>query len=696
MAQLQLNGNVHAFDYQKDGAIDRLVGWRPQQGWPALFRYDPQIGALAAAALERAGAREITEFQTEYVPAKDPKEENAVRRRDRANYRLTTDRDYFYSYPSEGAIVLTRKDNGRKISGDYQIRRGVLATEGESSKRQTVYYRAPGKSYDGKLRRIEEDGRVVTEYRYDRKTGAIKEVTDENGLITFFDYAPGPVSRFGPKPARIRRGTRKANAVIAQYEYDAAGRLLASKDAEGRVTRVTYSPRGELATVADPAGGKTSFTYDAFGRITAVNRDGAVERTAFDAQGRVATRTAADGSKTTLLYDEAGRVVGAQRDGKTLVTYRRDALGRISEEIDPLGRSKKYDYDAKGNLLAECAANGATTRYEYDAQDRRTVQIDGNGNRIHFEYDPAGRLIKQTNALGKILAWTYGPTGQLIARDNGVRTTTYLHDARKRVTHVDYASTPDAIAPASSFGETAVAAAAKSPPATAASTPDRPQTVDYTYDQEGRVLTAVTPDAQFKYLRDAQGRVQATRCVAGGREQLLRYRYDAVGRRTGLILAELRAAVAPSGGHPGRDAGYDVLQQTEYTYDPAGRLTGILDNGDLAVSYRYDAAGRLAAKTFGNGMQAAISYDAAGRLAKMIFSGGPLPEPKTLAYSWDAASQVTRREWNGETQRYGYDASGQLLEVADAATGAVLEAYAYDKAGNMLEKTIDGEKTTMA
>lgn len=46
-------------------------------------------------------------------------------------------------------------------------------------------------------------------------------------------------------------------------------------------------------------------------------------------------------------------------------------------------------------------------------------------------------------------------------------------------------------------------------------------------------------------------------------------------------------------------------------------------------------------------------------------------------------------------QRYTYDPAGQLIEVIDDASGEKLETYVYDKAGNMLEKVVAGEKTVM-
>ncbi|HEY8902931.1 MAG TPA: hypothetical protein VIM48_04435, partial [Chthoniobacterales bacterium] len=701
---LNVDGKRSRLQYEKDKFQDRLTEFQPEFDAPIDFKYDLASGFLSAVGIHRKSGFDVSNFRVEYARPAHPDEDTAERKKDPLNYRLAEDRDSLYSYPNAGTIVLKSKTDGRISTGSYLAARGVFATDNGHTAQTLIYYRAPGQPFDGKLRRVKEGDRVVANYRYDRKTGLLSEIVDESGVSTFFDYPPKQAGGWAPKPIRVRRGTRISNKVVAQYAYDAAGRMIAAQDESGKITRISYTPRGEVASIADSTGMSVRYGYDLMGRMISVDHNGIVEKAAYDAQGRLSQRIAADGTISKLSYDAQGRLAGVQNNGVNQATYHRDEQGRVLEATDPLGRATKFDYDENGNLLAEHEPNGSITRYEYDALGRRTAQIDGNGNPIRFEYDSAGHLTKQTNALGDILSWSYDSSGRLLLRTNGVQTFSYAYNPENRPAHIDFNAQAAAVsaaaqAPAVNFFGTRADATPTPAAATQASSPassTSPQTMDYAYDQQGRVLGVSTPDTLFEYVRDLQGRTLAVRCAEkNGKEQLLRYRYDMAGHRTGLILAEFRAGAISNGGTVGRNPEYTVLQQTEYTYDGAGRLASIIDNGSPLVRYSYDGAGRLAQKTYDNGINIAFRYDAMSRLSRVEFSGGPISEPKILSYTWDAANQVTQRSWNGETQKYDYDPSGQLLKVTDAATGEVLESYTYDKAGNMLEKVVNGVKTTM-
>jgi YD repeat-containing protein len=684
LASFKLDGQIHKFAYVKEGTQEHLSAWGPPVGEAVKFLYLPGCGVLAMVGTgDTEDPSRIETFKTEFVnpSSKGPQANEIMAKKQAANYWLVQDRIGSYAYGRLGKggsqwnpaeISLTSR-TGLAQKASYAEQRGIVTTQQDGKELKSYYYRAPGQKYDGKLRRTEVDGQMKEEYRYDRKTGLLTETIDDTGKITFFDYDPDPRAAHRmngePQPVRVRRGSRKSAETIAEYAYAADGKLIAEKDGHGNLTRYAYNARGELASVTNPAGDTVSYTYNEFGKCDSMTRAGHTEHVAYDECGRLKDSVAADGTKTEMIYDAAGQLVRVKRNGKVAKELVRDEFHRVVGEKDALNRLSRVERDGHGNLLAQYAPNGSVTRYEYDAFDRRTAQIDGNGSRITFAYDSAGRMTRQMNALGNAQTWIYDQkTGKLVERDNGEQYIHHSYDKEGKLTTIDYG---------------------------------RGQMLSYSYDKEKRPVAIGGPDASFEYSYDDEGRLAATRAVCSGDDQLLAYRYNRRGQRTGLLVSRLAPAAPANGGVAGKPAHYEILQQTEQTYDPSGNLSAILTDGVPAISYRYDAAGRPVQKTYGtpkNGkpaMTTDIGYDSMGHLARMEFKGGKLTAPLLLTYEWDEGDQLTRRTWNGRTHRYEYDRSGQLLKVIDDGSQSVLEAYTYDKAGNMLTKLILGQLTAM-
>jgi len=447
---IEIGGLRHQFRFHPRGDHP-LTGWQLPNGDVVEFAY-ADSGVLSG--IKFADQPPIA-IKTDYVPAmaSGAEDRRAEAKKAAANWWITDDDLFHYDYATNpkmkrdgpmvpDSITLTDRAGGRRVVTPSLQRGTVTLAEASGAERRQYFYRAPGQPYDGRLRRIEENGRVMIEYRYDRKRGLLTEMIDQNGVITFFDYPPASAAKRSdagePKPIRVRRGDRRSNQVIAEYACDSAGRVTAMKDAAGQITKFTYTPRGEIASVTDPGGIRRTLTYDALGRVTSAAIGDRKEAVAFDALGRVAARIDADGHRITFERDRFGNVTRTLLDGKLVVESLHDAKGRPTGEKDALGRIRKIERDARGNLLAETAPNGSVTRYEYDAMNRRTAQIDGNGNRITFEYDPSGRLIRQTNPLGGTLTWKYDSRGRLAIRANGIQKIIHVHDPRGRLIKLDY------------------------------------------------------------------------------------------------------------------------------------------------------------------------------------------------------------------------------------------------------------------
>lgn len=134
------------------------------------------------------------------------------------------------------------------------------------------------------LRRIEWRGRELsrTEYRYG--SGRLLGVRSTHGVPTTYEYDhAGNLIASSPTGCDVRRGMTvakdcssplyevdDAGRVVqtdrAQYAYDAAGRRVLRRDAEGRVTHYEWDAAGRLATVHQEGARTVRYAYDALGR----------------------------------------------------------------------------------------------------------------------------------------------------------------------------------------------------------------------------------------------------------------------------------------------------------------------------------------------------------------------------------------------------------------------------------------------
>jgi len=202
-------------------------------------------------------------------------------------------------------------------------------------------------------------------------------------------------------------GIRDANGYLRQQSYDAAGRLLASRDATGQVTRMAYDALGQQVLTQDPLGHLTFRLFDAAGRIA--------------------------GQGDYLVNSE-----GSARDWQLREVYRLNQRGDRIAVTDITGQSALYDYDSRGLVVRSRSNAGVTVSYGFDANGRkiretnalsdpsliggaggRRTRADEEGEVVYldeqtWDYDDFGRLIDHNDLSGADYGYEYDPlTGQL-------------------------------------------------------------------------------------------------------------------------------------------------------------------------------------------------------------------------------------------------------------------------------------------
>ena len=388
---------------------------------------------------------------------------------------------------------------------------------------------------------------------------------------------------------------RSAGNDVTRYTYDAAGRMTAQTGGPGGEVTYSYDALGRLVEARAADGAVRRWYYDPEGSVVAaVGAGGRVTQFAYDRSQRLIQVTHPDGGTERREYDGAGRLVRSFDRAGQATTYVYDGAGRLAQTVDPLGGATRREYDPAGNLTALVDPAGRATRYEYEPDPaapgrlrlRQTILPDGSpqpatagaggaqaprpaertlpdGTRLRLEYDPAGRVVAEVDPAGRRTAFAYDPEGRLLD-------VTLPTGATESLTY-DLEGRPDTLTTAA--GDLFL----------------------YRYDRQGRLLERTFPDGSsesYEYAADgllerttgAWGTTRYERDTASGRlarltlpdGRYVRYEYDSRGQP--LSVAHAAVAGAPE-------------TVTRYAYDAAGRVVSVSsDEGTFRL--RYDSAGR--------------------------------------------------------------------------------------------------------
>ena len=639
---------------------------------------------------------------------------------------------------------------------------------------------------EGAVARLERDaaGRVVaavtplgnrTEYRYDPDTGLLATRTDPTGGRWSFEYtAAGRMSaRVDPMGGRttvswgqdgqVETTTDPLGRVVGQW-YDDLGNLAGMRLPDGSTWELGYDALSHLTHVKDAAGGQWSISYGADGLVSATQDPTGVRRNVergplgevvavhdggedlearCDRLGRVVSVTGPDGTEQTVRYDRCGRVVEAVDATGAVTRYERDAAGRAVAVTQPTGGVYRYEYDRCGRWSATVSTGGDRYEILYDADSRLVGEIWPDGGRVSTRFDAAGRIVERRtpgrgvvrfsyDKCGRITTiqdpWhgtrrlRYDAAGQLVAAVDGAGgVTRYEYDALShQVAVTDPAGNRttrswDAmgrlVADTDPLGRTTSWSwDASGRPVRRAEATGR--VLEWAYNTAGRLeevradgdllarlrrdpaartMSADGPGGSVSWTWDACGRLVSRLRDGVG----VSYTYDVAGRRTGMRRpdgvvtrysydANNRLAVLEQEG----------LGRVDVERDPVGRVVGVRGPGlearwrwedGFVVGHRVDrhglvqetgverdAGGRVVAEVR-DGARTDYDYDAAGRLVGAVTSEGTV-----CSWSWDVAGRLVRRVEDGASTVYDYDAAGQLVT---ARVGGAVTTYSYDAAG---------------
>ncbi len=458
-----------------------------------------------------------------------------------------------------------------------------------------------------------------------------------------------------------------------RVSHDALGRVQTKQDALGRRTEYRYDAKGRLASATMPSGSTIACAYDAADNLTAyTDESGATTYLEYFGQGQVARRIQPDGHAVECLYDTEENLVGVRNQRDEVYHLRRDLLGRLVEEIDYWGQSRRYAYDPAGSLTHSIDPLGQRIDYVSDAFGRITQKRVSNppDNKDLFEtfaYNAQGDVVEATNAHVRITR-EFDAEGRLVkdmqthtdgrqfivesdydAQGNRIRRTTTDHSGASHVTECDFDLLNQV---------TRIVIDGGSPLRL-----DRNALGQVTHEELG-------PDLNRRLTYSADGDLIQHQLVLGS-EQLFatRYEYDAVGN-----------LVARDDSQFGCDS---------YTYDPVGRILAHTDPQRIIRQFVSDPAGdRLVTHVVGGGAVSALN----GRSDDWRREG----EYQGTRWRFDRAGNLTVRDDGDQRLDLIWDANQRLSASRRFDSGGKCTAvtmYAYDPLGRRLFKETAGTRT---
>ena len=521
---------------------------------------------------------------------------------------------------------------------------------------------------------------ATTTFTYDPVFNQVSSVTDPKGSVTTINYDSGG----NPIEVIDAQGT---GTVMTYDDLNCPGQLTSVTAAVGlaeeNTTRFEYDPATcNLVSTIDPLLNETRLGYDAAGNvIESTDAGGRITRFAYDALNRLtkvmdAIHSSPDplcgtAGVTCYDYDSAGSLTQVTDARGSVTTFDYDTQDRLIQTTDPLGRSETFAYDGNGNLISSTDRNNQTIEFQYDAVNQliQKTLLPGMPDEAltRFGYDSVGNLASvvdpdssltmtydQLARLGSIsttgspnqpdvtLDYTYDKNGNRLTMTGPHGQTEYVYDDLNRLTHLTNPSV---------------------------------QTVNFDYDALGRRTQMSLPNGvTTSYTYDAVSQLLSLVHQLGANTiNSFAYTYDNVGNRTSKTenagtadytydpLNRLVEAMNPFPSNP-----VEV-----FTYDEVGNRVDSNQNGlstfnaanqleeDAEFTYSYDANGNQIRKTNKmTGLLTHFEYDAENRLIQLIREDG-----RIMRYRYDGLGRRLEKDVAGVVTRYIYDNEDILLEL---------------------------------
>ena len=425
-------GNVTGFEYD---SRDRVIKVTDAKGNATTFTYD-----LAGNVKSETNARGVV---TSYAYDANGNLTSMTDAAGTVTYtydalnRATSVKDrrgntQFFTYDATDRIVQVKDRNGNATRYVYDGNGNIVKTIDALGTESVFTYNKNDQLISTDLHRVDAlngvDSHEITLYEYDGRNLVTKEINalgdstvyvyDGNGNLVSKTDADGYVTRYSYTALDLVKKINYNGAKEVSYQYNKVGELVQMDDWTGTNT-FELDLLGRLQKMTDHKGNTVSYTYDAVGNQTGITYpDGSKVSNFYDAVYNLTSVIDAEKGTYAYVYDDANRPVKLTYPNGWIEQYTYDAEGNLLKTVDtdPFQLYNKtpkvkyeYTYDAEGNVLTEFQRDSdatenlkSRTTFTYDALNRLT----GSTRKLEvypydtlaysYSYDTLGNLLKQS------------------------------------------------------------------------------------------------------------------------------------------------------------------------------------------------------------------------------------------------------------------------------------------------------------
>ena len=282
------------------------------------------------------------------------------------------------------------------------------------------------------------DPKHTTTYSYDNMRRPISVRYPDGGGSTYcYTDEGGSICSAGSAPYAVHTSTvisssPTLSSISSSTQFNGFGQPTSSTAPNGAVTKTTYDLDARVYSVSnpyystsDPTFGITEFLYDALGRKTVQCQPDNGTSSGSCVPGK-SYQSWTYGGKSTIFKDEGGNQW----------TRTSDALGRLTNVVEPGSLATVYLYDALGNLktVTQHGVSTDTPRirsFTYDSLSRLLTSTNPESGTICYGtwsggavgsgsctngYDPNSNLLAKTDARGIKTNYVYDALNRLYAK----------------------------------------------------------------------------------------------------------------------------------------------------------------------------------------------------------------------------------------------------------------------------------------